>query len=61
LKISDLYLIILHPENNNFIRMKLNRLEDEIDVMMTARKRAIDEGGKQNVVLPYPDCEMLDD
>lgn len=61
LKISDLYLIILHPDNKNFIRMQLNRLEDEVEIMMAARKRAIQEGGKQNVVLPYPACDMLDD
>jgi hypothetical protein len=61
LKISDMYLIILHPENNNFLRMKLNRLEEEIEQMMEARLRAVKGGCKQNVLLPYPDCEMLDD
>ena len=41
LKISDMYLIILHPDNSNYKRFRLNRLEDEIFGMLEERRKAI--------------------
>ena len=41
LKISDMYLIILHPDNANYQRFRLNRLTDEIQDMLDDRKAAI--------------------
>ena len=41
LKISDMYLIILHPDNSNYQRFKLNRLETEIQDMLDDRKASL--------------------
>jgi ATP-dependent exoDNAse (exonuclease V) beta subunit len=41
LKISDMYLIILHPDNANYQRFRLNRLTDEIQDMLDDRKSSI--------------------
>jgi hypothetical protein len=63
LRISDMYLIIIHPDYDNFKRMRLNRLDDEVKDMMDARLRAVKAGCKQKVILPIeppPECEMLD-
>jgi hypothetical protein len=63
LKISDMYLVILHPNNTNYKRYKLNRLEDEVLGMLEARKRALEEGGKEIVVFPppEPDACLIED
>jgi ATP-dependent exoDNAse (exonuclease V) beta subunit len=58
LKINDMYLIILHPDNKNYRRMQLNRLDDEVEEMMKARLRAVKAGCKQKIILPLPDCEI---
>ena len=58
LKISDMYLIILHPDNKNYRRMQLNRLDDEVKEMMNARLRAVKGGCKQKIILPLPQCEI---
>jgi ATP-dependent exoDNAse (exonuclease V) beta subunit len=50
--IADLYLIILHPNNSNYVRMRLNILEDEVLDMVEARQRAVDGELNQAVVLP---------
>ena len=41
LKISDMYLIIMHPDNSNYQRYRLNRLETEIQDMLDDRKAAL--------------------
>ena len=46
LRISDMCLIILHPDNGNYKRFKLNRLEDEVLAMLEDRKQEI-EGKKK--------------
>jgi hypothetical protein len=58
-----MYLVILHPNNTNYKRYKLNRLEDEVLGMLEARKRALEEGGKEIVVFPPPEPEacLIDD
>jgi len=61
LKISDMYLIVLHPDNKNYRRLRLNRMDDEVDIMMKARMRAVKDGCRQKVIMPYPDCEISDD
>lgn len=61
LKISDMYLIILHPDNTNYRRMKLNRMDEEVAAMMAARLRAVKAGCKQRVILPLPSCGIVDD
>lgn len=42
MKISGLFLIILHPNNKSYIRMELNILHDEIQEMINCRKRALE-------------------
>lgn len=50
--VADLYLVILHPNNSNYVRIRLNILEDEVLDMIEARKRAVDGELPQAVVLP---------
>jgi hypothetical protein len=54
LDVAELYLIILHPDNKNYRRLRLNILNDEVQDMLACRKRAIDEGSKSMVLLPMP-------
>jgi hypothetical protein len=61
LEIADLYLIVLHPENNNYRRFRLNILNDEVKDMLECRKRAVLNGCKQYVILPMPSCEEEED
>jgi ATP-dependent exoDNAse (exonuclease V) beta subunit len=60
LKISDMYLIILHPNNKNYRRIQLNRMDDEVELMVEARLRAVQDGCKHKVILPYPECDITD-
>lgn len=41
LRISDMYLVIFYPENDNYKRFRLNRLDDEVKGMIAARSRAV--------------------
>jgi ATP-dependent exoDNAse (exonuclease V) beta subunit len=52
LEIADLYIVILHPDNTNYRRMRLNMLPDEVKEMLDCRKRALDLGVSQPIVLP---------
>lgn len=54
MEIGDLYLVILHPDNPNYRRMRLNILEDEVEDMIECRRRAVAAGCKQSVILPLP-------
>jgi hypothetical protein len=62
LKISDMYLIILHPENSNYKRFRLNRLEEEVEGMLECRLEAVRQGCKVPVVLPAEEeeAEVMD-
>ena len=48
--ISEMALIVLHPNNKNYRRFKLNRLEDEIEEMVETRRKAVSEGAGNVVV-----------
>jgi len=63
LEIDDMYLLVLHPDNKNYKRVRLNRMDDEVAAMLDCRLRAVKEGLKQTVVLPLPakECLMEDD
>jgi len=63
LEIEDMYLLVLHPDNKNYKRVRLNRMDEEVDAMLNCRLRAVKEGLKQTVVLPLPEkaCLMEDD
>jgi hypothetical protein len=54
LVVSDLYLIVLHPDNKNYRRLRLNNLQDEVQDMLACRLRAVQEKSKQMVILPCP-------
>lgn len=54
LVVSDLYLVILHPENKQYRRLRLNILEEEVQDMLACRLRAVQEKSKQMVILPLP-------
>jgi ATP-dependent exoDNAse (exonuclease V) beta subunit len=63
LVIDDMYLLVLHPDNKNYKRVRLNRMDEEVEAMLNCRLRAVKEGLKQTVVLPLPEkaCLMEDD
>jgi ATP-dependent exoDNAse (exonuclease V) beta subunit len=42
LDIAEMYLVICHPNMPTFKRMRLNRLEEEIDGLFACRKAALD-------------------
>ena len=52
LVISDLYIVIFHPDNKNYKKMRLNKMSDEIAEMLECRKNAVECGSKSNVILP---------
>lgn len=55
MEIAEMYLIICHPENKNYKRMRLNRLDEEIEAMLACRKRALDMKWHKPVMLPVPE------
>jgi hypothetical protein len=57
LEVADLYLVILHPDQPSYRRMRLNILTDEVEDMIECRRRAVEDGCKQPVVLPVPEVE----
>lgn len=52
LKISDLYLVILHPDNKNYVRKRLNLLPDVVEEMLACRAEALRQGSRLPVILP---------
>jgi hypothetical protein len=61
LEIGDMYLVILHPNNKNYRRIRLNRLEQEVFDMLDCRKRALAMKSQMPIMIPLPACAMLDD
>jgi ATP-dependent exoDNAse (exonuclease V) beta subunit len=55
LKISDMYLIILHPDNKNYRRFQLNHLPDVVEGMLECRKAALKKNLKEPVYIPVED------
>ena len=55
LEVADLYLVVLHPDNDTYLRVKLNRLEEEVEDMLECRLRALKAGSSQPVLLPIPE------
>ena len=52
--IEEVYLIILHPDNKNYRRLRLNFLPDEVKAMLDCRLRAVTTGATTGIVLPFP-------
>lgn len=48
LKISDMYLIILHPDNSNYKRFRLNHIDDEIAAVLAERKKELANSTKNS-------------
>jgi hypothetical protein len=59
MEIAEMYLIICHPENKNYKRMRLNRLDEEIKAMLDCRKRALEYKWHKPVMLPLPEVEAV--
>jgi hypothetical protein len=57
LEIADLYLVIIHPDNPSYRRMRLNIMTSEVEDMIECRRKAVDHGCKQSVILPIPEDE----
>jgi len=55
LEVADLYLVILHPDAPSYRRMRLNIMTDEVEDMIECRRRAVEAGCKQSVILPIPE------
>jgi hypothetical protein len=55
LEVGDLYLVILHPDNSSYRRMRLNILDDEVEDMIECRRRAVEKGCKVPIILPIPE------
>ena len=51
LKVVALYLVIMHPDNDNYHRYKLNFVPDEVQGMLKCRLAAIKEGSKKRVII----------
>jgi hypothetical protein len=56
-----MYLLVLHPDNKNYKRVRLNRMDDEVAAMLECRLRAVKSGSKAVVILPEKDCLIDDD
>jgi hypothetical protein len=59
LEVADLYLVIIHPDNSSYRRMRLNILDEEVEDMIECRRRAVAAGCKTSVILPVPDRPEL--
>lgn len=55
LEVADLYLVIIHPDSPSYKRMRLNIMTDEVEDMIECRRRAVEAGCKQSVILPIPE------
>ena len=61
IEIGDLYLVILHPDNSSYKRMRLNILSDEVEDMIECRRKAVEGGCKQTIILPLPLKEEVEE
>ncbi len=51
-KIDDLYIVCLHPNQTSYIKMKIPNLKDEIDALFSKRLEELDEKDKiENSIL----------
>ena len=61
MKVVELCIVILHPNNSNYQTFKLNLLDDEIRTMLECRRRAVESGSQAPVEFPEPECLLEDD
>ncbi len=57
LTISDMYLVILHPDQPSYKRMRLNRMDEEVEAMIECRRRAVAAGCKVPVLFEEEEAE----
>jgi len=50
-EVGDLYIVILHPDNSSYRRMRLNIMKDEVEDMIECRRKGV-ESGTHSVILP---------
>ena len=50
-EVGDLYIVILHPDNTSYRRMRLNIMNDEVEDMIECRRKAV-ESGTNSVIIP---------
>jgi hypothetical protein len=50
--VGDLYIVILHPDNPSYRRMRLNIMENEVEDMIECRRKAVEDGCNVSVILP---------
>ncbi len=55
LEIEDMYLLIMHPNAPSFKRIRLNKLDDEVEGMIESRRAALREGLRYGPVILDPD------
>ena len=44
-----MYIMIFHPDNDNYVRYQLKRLDKEVEGMVAARLKAVRAGGAKIV------------
>ena len=55
-EVGDLYIVILHPDNASYKRMRLNMMDTEVKDMVECRRKAVEMGGKVSVILPIAEA-----
>jgi ATP-dependent exoDNAse (exonuclease V) beta subunit len=61
IKVVELCIVILHPNNDNYQMFKLNLLDEEIQDMLECRRRSIASQSKEPVLFPPTECLLEDD
>jgi len=57
--ISEMALVIMHPNNKNYKRYILNRLDDEIEDIIETRRKAVAAGKGEIAVIDTPTAQCL--
>ena len=57
--ISEMALVIMHPNNKNYKRYILNRLDDEIEDIIETRRKAVAAGKGEIAVIEKPSVHCL--
>jgi hypothetical protein len=58
--VSEMALVIMHPNNANYKRYKLNRLDDEIEGVIEARRHALLQGKGEVAVFDISNVTQSD-
>jgi hypothetical protein len=57
--ISEMALVIMHPNNKNYKRYILNRLDDEIEDIIETRRKAVAAGKGEIAVIEKPTVQCM--